>query len=289
MRVVSWNVNGIRACVRHGFVDFVDRSGADIVGVQEVRARPEDIPPAARRPPGWHTAFTVAERRGYSGVGLYSKLQPVRVDTSLGVPRFDREGRFMAGHFQTARGRFVVVNGYFPKGSGPARDNSRVGYKLDFSRTVFTRAQELRRRGPVLVIGDYNTAHRVIDLARPQANVTHSGCLPEERAELDRWLDAGWVDAFRALHPEAPDQYTCSTGQAIESPQWTGLQKGRLAQRSWRFTAAFFGWVSLPVPAAPTFAAGASVPDNAASSNRAGVSMIDGRAAKRKQKGMESL
>ena len=208
MRVVSWNVNGIRACVRHGFVDFVDRSGADIVGVQEVRARPEDIPPAARRPPGWHTAFTAAERRGYSGVGIYSKLRPVRVDTSLGVPRFDREGRFMAAHFQAARGRFVVVNGYFPKGSGPARDNSRVGYKLDFSRTVFARAQALRRRGPVLVIGDYNTAHRAIDLARPQANVTHSGFLPEERAELDRWLDAGWVDAFRALHPEAPDQYT---------------------------------------------------------------------------------
>ena len=175
MRVVSWNVNGIRACVRHGFVGFVDRSAADIVGVQEVRARPEDIPPAARRPPGWHTAFTVAERRGYSGVGLYSKLQPVRVDTSLGVPRFDREGRFMAGHFQTARGQFVVVNSYFPKGSGPARDNSRVGYKLDFSRTVFARAQELRRWDPVLVIGDYNTAHRAIDLARPQANVTHSG------------------------------------------------------------------------------------------------------------------
>ena len=140
MRVVSWNVNGIRAGVRHGFVDFVDRSGADIVSVQEVRARPEDIPPAARRPPGWHTAFTVAERRGYSGVGLYSKLQPVRVETSLGVPRFDREGRFMVAHFQTARGRFVVVNGYFPKGSGPDRDNSRVGYKLDFSRTVFGRA-----------------------------------------------------------------------------------------------------------------------------------------------------
>ena len=208
MRIVSWNVNGIRAGVRHGFVDFVGQSGADIVGVQEVRARPEDIPPAARRPPGWHTAFTVAERRGYSGVGLYSKLQPVRVETSLGVPRFDREGRFMAAHFQTARGRFVVVNSYFPKGSGPARDNSQVGYKLDFSRTVFARAQALRRRGPVLVIGDYNTAHRAIDLARPQANVTHSGFLPEERAEVDRWIDAGWVDAFRALHPEAPNQYT---------------------------------------------------------------------------------
>ena len=132
MRVVSWNVNGIRACVRHGFADVVDRSGADIVGVQEVRARPEDIPPAARRPSGWHTAFRVAERRSYSGVGIYSKLQPVRVDTSLGVPRFDREGRF------------VVVNGYFPKGSGPDRDNSRAGYKLDFSRTVFARVQALR-------------------------------------------------------------------------------------------------------------------------------------------------
>ena len=114
----------------------------------------------------------------------------------------------MAGHFQTARGRFVVVNGYFPKGSGPARDNSRVGYKLDFSRTVFARAQALRRRGPVLVIGDYNTAHHAIDLARPQSNITHSRFLPEERAQLDHWLDAGWVDAFRALHPEAPDQYT---------------------------------------------------------------------------------
>ena len=194
MRVVSWNVNGIRACVRHGFVDFVDRCGADIVGVQEVRARPEDIPPAARRPPGWHTAFTVAERRGYSGVGLYSKLQPVRVDTSLGVPRFDREGRFMAAHFQTARGRFVVVNGYFPKGSGPDRDNSRVGYKLDFSRTVFARAQALRRRGPVLVIGDYNTAHRAIDLARPQANVTHSGFLPEDAPNSTAGSTrAGWM------------------------------------------------------------------------------------------------
>ena len=148
MRVVSWNVNGIRAGVRHGLVDFVDRSGADIVGVQEVRARPEDIPPAARRLPGWHTAFAVAERRGYSGVGLYSKLQPVRVETSLGVPQFDREGRFMAGHFQTARGRFVVVNGYFPKGSGPDRDNSRVGYKLDFSRDGLRPSASAAASGP---------------------------------------------------------------------------------------------------------------------------------------------
>ena len=171
MRVVSWNVNGIRACVRHGFVDFLGRSGADIVGVQEVRALPEEIPPAARTLAGWHAAFSVAERRGYSGVGIYSKFEPYRVETSLGEPRFDVEGRFIAAHFRTDRGRFAVVNGYFPKGSGKDRDNSRVGYKLAFYRAVFDRAQLMRRRCPVLVMGDYNTAHREIDLARPKSNV----------------------------------------------------------------------------------------------------------------------
>ena len=153
MRVVSWNVNGIRACVRHGLVDFLGRSGADIVGVQEVRALPEEIPPAARTPAGWHAAFSVAERRGYSGVGIYSKFEPYRVETSLGEPRFDVEGRFIAAHFRTDRGRFAVVNGYFPKGSGKDRDNSRVGYKLAFYRAVFDRAQLMRRRCPVLVMG----------------------------------------------------------------------------------------------------------------------------------------
>ena len=188
MRVVSWNVNGIRACVRRGFVAFLRQCSADIVGVQEVRALPEQIPPAAHTPPGWHTAFSPAERRGYSGVGLYSKLEPERVETSLGEPRFDREGRFMAAHFRTAHGRFVIVNGYFPKGSGKDRDNSRVGYKLDFCAAVFERVQRLRRRSPVLVMGDYNTAHCEIDLARPRSNVKNSGFLPEERAEMDRWI-----------------------------------------------------------------------------------------------------
>ena len=207
MRVVSWNVNGIRACVRHGFVDFLGRSGADIVGVQEVRALPEEIPPVARTPAGWHAAFSVAERRGYSGVGIYSKFEPYRVETSLGEPRFDVEGRFIAAYFRTDRGRFAVVNGYFPKGSGKDRDNSRVGYKLAFYRAVFDRAQLMRRRCPVLVMGDYNTAHREIDLARPKSNVRNSGFLPEERSGFDRWLEAGWVDTFRALHPDEPGHY----------------------------------------------------------------------------------
>ena len=214
MRVVSWNVNGIRACAKRGFAGFLDRCGADVLGVQEVRALPEQIPDEARAPAGWRAAFSPAERRGYSGVGLYARAAPERVETSLGEPRFDVEGRFVAARFRTVGGdggggrRLAVVNCYFPKGSGKDRDNSRVPYKLDFYRAVFERAEDLRREGPVLVIGDYNTAHREIDLARPKANVRNSGFLPEERAELDRWLEAGWTDTFRALHPDEPDHYS---------------------------------------------------------------------------------
>ena len=208
MRIVSWNVNGIRACVRRGFMDFLTRSDAAMVGIQEVRALPEQIPEAARSPSGWHAVFVPAERRGYSGVGMYSRIEPDRVDTSLGERRFDVEGRYMAAHFRSHGSRFAVVNAYFPKGSGKDRDNSRVPYKLDFYEAVFERIQRMRRRGPVFVVGDYNTAHCEIDLARPKTNVNNSGFLPEERAELDRWVDAGWVDTFRALHPDLPGHYT---------------------------------------------------------------------------------
>lgn len=224
VRIVSWNVNGIRACTRRGFVDFLDGSQADIVAVQEVRALPEQIPDAARNPPGWHATFVAAERRGYSGVGIYSKLEPERVETSLSDPRFDAEGRFVAAQFRSERGRFVVVNGYFPKGSGKDRDNSRVPYKLDFYGAVFERVERLRRRYPVFVLGDYNTAHREIDLARPKTNVKSSGFLPEEREELDRWLDTGWVDTFRALHPEEPGHYTWWR-------QWGGAREGNVGWR----------------------------------------------------------
>ena len=208
MRIISWNVNGIRACVKQGFAKFLESSEADIIGVQEVRALKDEIPSAARKPSGWHTVFSAAERRGYSGVGLYCKLEPERVENTLGEQQFDIEGRFIAAYFKSSRYRFIVVNCYFPKGSGKKRDNSRVPYKLDFYQLVFEKVQHLRRHCPVLVIGDYNTAHCEIDLARPKSNVKSSGFLPKERAEIDRWLKAGWVDTFRTLHPGEPEHYT---------------------------------------------------------------------------------
>ena len=204
MRVVSWNVNGLRACAKKGFTDFLRRAEADVIGVQEVRAFPQQLPDEVRSPRRWHTCFAPAERPGYSGVGLFSREAPAKVETSLGEARFDVEGRLLIARI----GKLVVINGYFPKGSGKDRDNSRVAYKLAFYQAVFARAQKLRRRHPVLVMGDYNTAHHAVDLARPKDNVKNSGFLPEERAEMDRWVDAGWVDAFRRRHPEEPGHYT---------------------------------------------------------------------------------
>ena len=204
MRIISWNVNGLRACAKKGFAGFLRKCTADVVAVQEVRAFPDQLPDDVRAPAGWHAYFSPAERPGYSGVGLFAREPLKRVETSLSKRRFDTEGRLQIARIQS----LTIVNAYFPKGSGKDRDNSRVPYKLAFYRAVFDRIQKLRRRGPVLVVGDYNTAHREIDLARPKDNVKNSGFLPEERAEVDRWIEAGWVDAFRALHPEAEGQYT---------------------------------------------------------------------------------
>jgi exodeoxyribonuclease-3 len=197
-------VNGLRACARKGFGDWLRRPRAQLVALQEVRAREEQLPEGLRRPRGWHARFACAQRPGYSGVGLYSRRAPDAVETSLGEPRFDVEGRLQLARF----GRLLLANVYFPKGSGTRRDNSRVPYKLDFYGALFERLQRLRRGGlRVLVVGDFNTAHREIDLARPAGNHQTSGFLPEERAELDRWIDAGWVDTFRRFEP-GPGHYT---------------------------------------------------------------------------------
>jgi exodeoxyribonuclease-3 len=204
LRILSWNVNGLRACGSKGFRRWLDRSDAAIVGVQEVRARLEDLPRRISHPRGWHTHFVASERRGYSGVGLYARPAPDAVDTALGRQAFDAEGRLQVARF----GRLVVANVYFPNGNGRERDQSRVPFKLGFYRALRARLLPLRRSGArVLVMGDFNTAHREIDLARPRENRETSGFLPVERRELDRWLEAGWIDTFRAFEP-GPGHYS---------------------------------------------------------------------------------
>lgn len=201
LRIASWNVNGLRACAGKGhFLPWLKASGAGILGLQEVRARPEQLEPDLCRPRRWSTHFVAAERPGYSGVGLYSRQRPDRVETSLDAPHFDAEGRVQLAYF----GRLVVANVYFPNGNGQQRDNGRVPYKLDFYRHLFTRLETLRTAGHrVVVLGDFNTAHTERDLARPKQNTRTSGFLPEERAELSRWFAAGYVDTFRMFNSEA--------------------------------------------------------------------------------------
>lgn len=205
MRILSWNVNGIRSVTKKGFADWLAASDAAIVGLQETRARRDQFPsPLAEGEGGWFVHAASAERAGYSGVGLLARTAPDRVETSLARPEFDSEGRVQIATW----GRLVVANVYFPNGSGKDRDNSRVPYKLDFYATLFERLAKLRRGGKrILVMGDFNTAHKPIDLARPKSNRKTSGFLPEECAELDRWVARGWVDTFRHFEP-GPDHYT---------------------------------------------------------------------------------
>lgn len=220
MRIIGWNVNGLRACAKKGFLDFLEGSGADVVCLQEVRALPEQLEPRVREPDGWHAAFAPAARRGYSGVAIYSREPPDAVEDALGIDDYDVEGRLLLARF----GRMTVASVYFPKGSGRERDNSRVPYKLGFYRAVFERIERLRRRGPVFVLGDYNTAHEEIDLARPKTNARTSGFLPEERDEIGRWLAAGWVDTFRRRHRGEPGHYTWWR-------QWGGARENNVGWR----------------------------------------------------------
>jgi len=196
LSVASWNVNGLRACTKKGFVDWLQSSGHDIVGLQEVRAFVQQLDDTVAKPAGWHAHFTAAKRPGYSGVGLYTRLPPDDLGNGLGEERFDSEGRF-----QWVRiGELVVANVYFPKGSGTKRDNSRVPYKLDFYRAAKEVCETFVRDGrKVLVMGDFNTAHEARDLARPKQNVQTSGFLQEERDEFSRWITDGWFDTFRVF------------------------------------------------------------------------------------------
>ena len=199
MRIVSWNVNGLRACHQKGFCKWIAGSGADVVSVQEVRALHSQIPTDVLSLPGWHSRFVAAERPGYSGVGILSRRPFDEVLTSLEEPELDVEGRLLMGRL----GKLWVVSGYFPQGNGKNRDLSRIPYKLRFYDRVFRRLQPLVDAGErVLVMGDFNTAHQEIDLARPKDNREASGFRPEERAAFARWLEAGWVDTFRRYQPE---------------------------------------------------------------------------------------
>ncbi len=205
MRIVSWNVNGLRAVSSKGFGQWLKDEHADVVGVQETRATEAQVPEALRKPDGFHTHFVAAQRGGYSGVGLYARRAFEMSGTTLGHKSMDAEGRVQIAKI----GALTIANVYFPNGSGPDHDNSRVPFKLRFYRKLFSALEPRVAAGePIVVMGDFNTAPDDIDLARPKENAKTSGFLPEERKEIARWKKAGWVDSYRAVHPDKRDEYS---------------------------------------------------------------------------------
>jgi exodeoxyribonuclease III len=201
MRIITWNVNGIRAAVGHGALEWVKEQSPDVLCLQEVKARREQLTDAGGELPGYHCYWNAAERPGYSGVAVYTRELPVEMYPGLGDPRFDDEGRVIRLRYPG----FWLYNIYFPNGQ---RGHDRLQYKLDFYACLLEQCDKLHEAGERIVItGDFNTAHREIDLANPRQNQTTSGFLPEERAWLDRYLENGFVDVFRHLYPEKV-QYT---------------------------------------------------------------------------------
>jgi exodeoxyribonuclease-3 len=202
INLYSWNVNGIRAAQKKGFLDWLHQTRPDILAIQETKAQPDQLDPELRNPEGYHVTWASAERKGYSGVALFTRDEPKSIQIGLGIDAFDREGRTIIADY----GDFVLISAYFPNG---ARDHSRVPFKMDYKEAFLETCNRLRDQGrPVIFCGDVNTAHREIDLARPKQNENTTGFLPEERAWIDKVVDAGYLDTFRHLHPDQTDAYS---------------------------------------------------------------------------------
>lgn len=202
MKLVSWNVNGLRSVHRNGYWDAFLALNPDVFCLQETKAEAEQLPSEVRETPGFYSIFSHSKiKKGYSGVALYTKEKPVKDIFGMGIPEFDDEGRIVGAEFSD----FFLINVYFPNGGqGP----KRLDYKLRFYDAFLLWIEELRKIKPVIFCGDVNTAHEAIDLARPKENEQNTGFLPEERAWIDEVVRLGYIDTFRTKYPEKSGAYS---------------------------------------------------------------------------------
>jgi exodeoxyribonuclease-3 len=232
MKLASWNVNGLRACEGKGFLNVVC-SDIDFLGIQELRSLESDLSDALKKPLGVQTTFFPAQKKGYSGVAVYSKLPFTLVQNGMGIDRFDVEGRVV----WVKLGKLHVFNVYFPNGAGKDGDNARVPYKLDFYDSLRALVRPLVENGErVLVIGDWNTAYTELDLSNPKQNQKTSGFLPEERESMGKWFKEGWVDTFRHYYPNDAQKYSW----------WSFRQNSRARNVGWRIDCIFASPAVLP-------------------------------------------
>lgn len=201
MRIISYNVNGIRAAVKKGLIDWLKTDPADIICLQETKATKEDVDHQLFHSLGYHDYWFSAQKKGYSGVAVFSKIKPDKVETGNGHSASDDEGRVIQLDFGDIR----LINAYFPSGTS---SDERQGFKYVWLKEFQVYLNKLKKKYPKLILcGDYNIAHQEIDIHDPKGNKKSSGFLPEEREWMTKFYESGWVDTFRVFHPE-PHRYS---------------------------------------------------------------------------------
>ncbi|MDE2748973.1 MAG: exodeoxyribonuclease III [Chloroflexota bacterium] len=218
MKLYSWNVNGIRAAQRKGFLDWLHAEQPDVLAIQETKAHPEQLDAELRQPEGYHSWWVSAEKKGYSGVALFSKTEPNEVKDGLGIKKFDSEGRTIIADF----GDFTLITTYLPNGKA---SKERLHYKMEYKEAFLDTANSLRAAGKAVAFcGDINTAHNEIDLTHPKPNAKYSGFLREERDWMDKVVEQGYIDSYRHLNPEQEGAYS-----------WWSMRSGARAKNvGWR-------------------------------------------------------
>ena len=205
INIISWNVNGIRACAKKGFLSWLYKESPDILCLQETKAWPEQLDEELINPKGYKGHFACAEKKGYSGVAIYikEKLKPLEIKVGIGKKKFDSEGRTLIAYFK----KYILINSYYPNGQ---HDHGRVPYKLEYSEEILKLARKLEKETgkPVVLTGDFNTAHHSIDLKNPKSNKNSTGFLPIEREFLTKLEKKNYIDIFRLQHPEEEGHYT---------------------------------------------------------------------------------
>ncbi len=203
MKLVSWNVNGLRAVVKKDAFNAIFEVNPDIICLQETKAHPDQLSEETRSPIGYFSYFDHSKvKKGYSGVAIYSKIKPEKVEYGIGIKKFDDEGRTLIAYFNN----FVLLNIYFPNGGGRPE---RLKYKMEYYNEFLKVIEKLHKnRKKIIFCGDVNTAHQAIDLARPKENEENTGFLPMERAWIDKVISKGYIDTFRFLHKEKVGAYS---------------------------------------------------------------------------------
>ncbi|KOA20254.1 exodeoxyribonuclease [Clostridium homopropionicum DSM 5847] len=217
MKVYSWNVNGLRAIEKKGFIQWIYDEKPDILCIQESKIQLDQIDEKFKSIKGYKAYFSCAEKKGYSGVATFTKEEPIAIQYGIGIEKFDKEGRILICEYKD----FILFNIYFPNGQ---KDEERLKYKLDFYEALFNYCDGLKNEGKKLLIcGDYNTAHKEIDLKNPKANSKTSGFLPIEREWMDNIINRGYFDTFRYFHPDE-----------IKYSWWTYRFNARENNAGWR-------------------------------------------------------